>query len=189
MVDDHAFVAGCDAKLHIVNLKNGKSTGAVDIEGPTGVTPTVKGEHVYFGTEGGTFYAVNWKEQEIQWEQQPGDRVSSFRSSPAVTDSIAIVGSRGKRIFGINLADGETKWQFVTKRNVDSSPIIVGNRAIVGSDEGRLYMLNAENGEKVWEYELGGTLGASPAFADGKLVIGSDDGTVYCFGTKKDVGR
>ena len=110
-------------------MTNGKSVGGVAIDGPTGVTPAVRGDYVYFGTHEGSFYSVNWKEVDVQWEVKPSKRAAPFRSSPAVTDKVAVVGCRGKRIFAINLEDGSNKLEFTTKRNVDSSPVIVGDRA------------------------------------------------------------
>ena len=61
------FVAGCDSKLHVVDLDNGQEVAAVEIESPTGVTPAVRGDLVYFGTEAGTFFAVNWKTAAVAW--------------------------------------------------------------------------------------------------------------------------
>jgi len=52
VVDDRAFVAGCDSKLHIIDLTNGQPVGKVDIQAPTGVTPAVAGEHVFFAPKG-----------------------------------------------------------------------------------------------------------------------------------------
>ncbi len=179
---DRAFLAGCDAKLHVVDLEAGASAGAVEIDGPTGVTPAARGDRVYFGTESGTFYAIDWKNQEVVWDYQPAARGTAYRSSAAVTDELAIVGSRSKRVLALEVDSGEIAWEFVTKRPVDSSPVVVGDRVYVGSDEGRLYGLKLANGEKVWEYDAGGGFASSPAVSNGRLVIASNQGVVYCFG-------
>ena len=63
-VEDHCFLAGCDGKLHVIDLANGEETGAIEIEAPTGSTPAAVGELIYFGTEGATFFCIDWKAAE-----------------------------------------------------------------------------------------------------------------------------
>ena len=51
IVEDRAFLAGCDGKLHIIDVvTKGQPLGSVPIGAPTGCTPAVLGQHVYFGT-------------------------------------------------------------------------------------------------------------------------------------------
>ena len=54
-----AMLAGCDSRLHLIDVTNGKEVDSVPIDGPTGSTPAMHNERVYFGTEGGTFFAIN----------------------------------------------------------------------------------------------------------------------------------
>jgi len=61
IVEDRSFVAGCDGRLHIIALKKGEEVAQGEIQSPTGVTPAVMGDHVYFGTEGGDFFNINWR--------------------------------------------------------------------------------------------------------------------------------
>jgi outer membrane protein assembly factor BamB len=181
VVEDRAFVAGCDGKLHIIDLTKGKLIAQVELDGPTGVTPAVMGNHVYFGTEGGVFFAINWKEAKVSWTYQDSDRGQPFRSSAAVTPECVVVGSRNKRVQALDPKTGKGLWQFVTRARIDSSPVIVGQQAFVGSSDGRLYAINLKTGKETWQYETGDGFSGSPAVAAGCLVIASDEGTVYCF--------
>jgi outer membrane protein assembly factor BamB len=140
---------------------------------------------VYFGTEAGVLFAVNWKEAKVAWSYRPENGSQGFRSSPAVTEEIVVIGGRNRQIHGVHPKTGEVVWTFATKQRVDSSPVIVGDRAFVGSADGRLYAINVKTGKKVWEYEVAGGLNSSPAVADGRLVIASDKGTIFCFGKKE----
>ena len=183
IIGDRAFVAGCDAKLHIIDLVAQKSAGFVAIDGPTGVTPAVSDDFAFFGTESGTLYSIDWKNKSVEWTFVPEGRSASMRSSAAVTKDLVIVGSRTKRVIAVDKQTGKQRWEFVTKRGIDSSPLVADDRIVVGSDEGRVYALNLA-GEKVWEFEGSGSFSASPSAANGKLVIASTDGVVYCFGEK-----
>jgi outer membrane protein assembly factor BamB len=187
VVEGRAFLAGCDGKLHIIDLETGEAKAEVEIDAPTGSTPGVGGTRVFFGTEGSSFFGIDWKEAKIVW-QFKSPRNMPFRSSAAVTDEAIIFGGRDKQVYALDPADGHELWKFATRARVDSSPVVVGSRALVGSSDGRLYALDRKSGEKVWEYQAGGDFTASPAVAGDRLVIGNTDGTLYCFGAKKPAG-
>ena len=184
VVGDRSFVAGCDSILHLVDLTAGKESASVPIEAPTGVTPAVLGNNVYFGTEGGALFAVDWQEAKVTWKTEEKSS-QPYRSAPAVKDGVAVVGSRNRRVLAVDPATGKELWSFATKQRVDSSPVIVGSRAFVGAADGRLYGLDLKSGKQVWEYQATGGFSGSPAVAEGKLVIATDRGVVYCFGRKE----
>ena len=182
VVEGRAFLAGCDGKLHIIDLDVGEEIGSVEISSPTGSTPAVVGDYVFFGTESAKFLSINWRNEEIAWTYQSGRRREPFRSSAAATENVIIFGGRDKMVHGVATDTGEALWTFPTKGLVDGSPLLAGARAFVGSSDGRLYALDAMTGEKVWEYDAGGQFTSSAAAAGGRLVIGNYDGTLYCFG-------
>lgn len=183
VVGDRSFVAGCDGKLHIIDLTKGAGAAEVPIESPTGVTPAVLGDYVYFGTEGGIFFSINWKEAKVTW-QKADDDGQGYRSSPAVAEGICVVGSRSRKVLAFDPATGNEVWTFVSKQRIDSSPVIAGERVIIGAADGRLYGLDKKTGKEIWQQQATGGFVGSPAVADGKIVIASDRGVVYCFGAK-----
>ena len=156
--------------------------GQVEIGSPTGVTPAAVGDYVYFGTEAGEFLAINWRESKIAWKFISKVGTQPYRSSAAATTELVVVGTRNKRVYGLNPATGEERWSFAARQRIDSSPVLLGNRIFCGSADGRVYELNATNGEKVWEYEAGGAFVGSAAIAGGRMVIANDKGVVFCFG-------
>jgi len=184
IVEDRAFLAGCDGMLHIVNLSDGERIAAVEIDGPTGSTPAVMGTRCYFGTEGETFFAIDWQQAEIAWSYRHPQRHFPIRSSAAVAEGGVYFGGRDKLVHALNPESGEPVWEFPARARVDSSPILVGDRLFAASADGSLYEIDTKTGEQSWLYEAGGGFTASPAVADGRLVIGNDDGVVFCFGAK-----
>jgi outer membrane protein assembly factor BamB len=177
-------VAGCDGKLHIIDVTKGESVATVDIESPTGCTPAVQGSVVYFGTEAGTFFAIDWKQAKILWQWSDKVRSDALRSSAALTPQAIIFGSRDKRVRALDPATGKVIWEHATRGRIDSSPVVVGERLFLGASDGRVYGLDRRTGKSVWQYEAGGEFTGSPAVADHRLVIASEDGIVYCFGAK-----
>ena len=180
------FVAGCDAKLHVVNLTSGKSETVIEIGGPALGTPALSGAIAYCGTNSGELLSIDWKKSEILWRYEHPRRRTEYRSSPALTDKTIILGGRNKLVEAIDRKTGKPVWTFTTRGRVDSSPVVVGERVFVGSGDGRLYAINLTSGEEAWNYDAGDGFYASAGVADGRLVIGNAGGMLYCFGSKKE---
>jgi len=183
---DRVFLAGCDGKLHVIDVQSGQEKAAVSIDGPTGTTPATHGDRVFFGTEGGGFFAIDFFKAEVAWRAQSAVNGQSYRSSAAIASELVIVGSRGKAVEAFSCADGARKWRHPMRGKVDASPIVAATEdgrpvAIVADSAGKLAALDAATGEPVWEFDAGGGFSAGAAMAAGHVVIASDDGTVWCF--------
>ena len=195
------FLAGCDGQLHVIDALTGQSKADVRIDGPTGTTPAAADACVYFGSEGGVFWAIDFHKAAVAWKVAPTANPQAYRSSAAIADGLAIVGSRGKAIEALQRDDGVRKWRIPMRGRVDGSPVVVrvahaANTAathvaaigphdliaIVGDSAGRIVAVRAADGKLVWEFDAGGGFTGSPAVAAGHLVMASDDGTLWCFG-------
>ncbi len=143
---------------------------------------------IYFGSDNGSFYALN-KDGTKKWEYQTGARV--FSSPSLSTDGTIYVGSGDSKLYAIN-PDGTKKWDY----NLDdmnagiwSSPAIGNNEIIYfGSDNDTLYAID-KNGNKLWGFGTGDKVLSSPAIdIDGTIYIGSNDSKLYAInpdGSKK----
>jgi len=188
---DRVFLAGCDGKLHVIDVQSGEEKAAVPIDGPTGTTPATNGDRVFFGTEGGGFFAIDFLKADVAWRAQSAVNGQSYRSSAAIAGDLVIVGSRGKAIEAFSSADGTRKWRHPMRGKVDASPIVAnaeGGRsvAVVADSAGKIAALDATTGEPAWEFDAGGGFSAGAAVAAGQVVIASDDGTVWCFSSSPD---
>ncbi len=181
------FIAGCDGKLHVIDAATGAETAAVPIDGPTGTTPAAADGRVFFGTEGGTFFAIDVAAATAAWKVAPATGGQAYRSSAAVSDGLAIVGTRGKAVEAFSLADGSRRWRQPSRGRVDGSPVVVStagtarNVALVTDAAGRIAAFDTATGAAAWEFDAGGKFTAGPAAAAGRVVAASDDGTVWCF--------
>jgi outer membrane protein assembly factor BamB len=183
------MLSGCDSLLHVINASDGKETHTVEIDGPTGSTAAMRGERVYFGTEGGTFFAIDVPvdgngEPAVAWTYRDPQRGQPIRTAAAVTDDVVVYGSQGKAIYGLNPTSGEVKWNLPTRSRIESSPVIAGSRVVAATAAGKLYLIDAASGEVILENDFGGSFTGSPAVVDGRVIIGNGDGTLYCLGSK-----
>ncbi len=183
IVENRAFVAGCDGRLHVIDLDQGKEVGAVDIA-QTGATAAALGDRVFCGTQQGIFFGVDWKRLETAWQKDSG---SPIQSSPAIgttqtNRSVVIFGTQARKVLALDCDNGETVWEFTAHSKIDSSPVVVGPRVLVPGTDGRLYQLKVDDGTKIWEKQFAGGFAASPAVAQKRLVIATRRGVVYCLG-------
>ncbi len=187
IVEGRAFLAGCDGKLHVIDLDKGEAIGSVPIESPTGSTPAVLGRsRLLRHARAARSFAINWKKQEIV---VGGFKIAArqlpIRSSAAVTQRGGHFGGHDKQVHALDPKTGQAALEVSNSRRRSIPRRCRGRPAVYfGSADGRVYGLNRTTGEKEWEYEAGGRLHRLPAVADGRLVIASDDGRLYCFGTK-----
>lgn len=188
-------LSGCDSLLHIINVADGTQLKTIEIDGPTGATAAMRESRVHFGTEGGTFFAIDVPTQEgsepkVAWSYRDPRRGQPIRSAAAVTEQLVVWGSHGKAIYGFDPASGKEKWKpFVTRSRIESSPVITGNRIVAATAAGKIYLLDTNTGEAKWEHDAGGGFTASPAVVDGRIVLGNTDGTLYCLGSKSVRGQ
>ena len=188
------FLAGCDSTLHILNVVNGETVAEIPLGGPTGTTPSIMGSDVFFGTEGGRFFAVNFLEEKIQWQTGADSQKPAYRSSATTIGDLVFVGSRGRAVEAFNRADGSLCWRHPMRSRVDASPVAVRVRdeksstdeptesIIVADTAGEIKMLQNHDGSDCWEFSAGGGFSGSPAVVRDRVILASDDGVVWCFG-------
>jgi len=182
------MLSGCDSLLHIIDAQTATEITTVEIDAPTGATAATRGERVFFGTEGGTFFAIDVPtsdgEPAVVWTYRDARRGQPIRVAAAVNDKVIVYGTHGKAIYLLDTASGQVKKQIPTRARIESSPVIAGDRAVVATAAGKLYLISTETGAIVWEGDFGGGFTGSPAVVDGLVIIGNTDGTLYCFGKK-----
>jgi len=182
IVSARAFLVGCDGKLHIIDVEQGKEAAVVPINSPAGSTAAAGGDRIFFGTSSGEFLAVDWKKAEKLWSFQDRARQQPISASAALTDDAVYVAGEDRTLRRFKLDSNEPVWKLQMRAKIESSPVLVGERLYLGGNDGKLHAVDRTTGKEVWSYETGGKLVASPAVAAERLVISSDDGVVYCFG-------
>lgn len=108
------------------------------------------------------------------------------KSTAAIVDGIAVVGSEDGQVYALRMADGGKTWSFQTDGPVLSSPLVRDGRVYVGSAGTNFYALEFATGKEVWRHGIDGEIksSASPFPApDGRgtwLVFGGYDNRLHC---------
>ncbi|WP_233198772.1 MULTISPECIES: PQQ-binding-like beta-propeller repeat protein [Pirellulaceae] len=185
VVSNRGFVAGCDSKLHVIDLDKGEPLGTVPIDGPTGSAPAVRDDVAYFGTEAGSFFAINWKDLKVVWQFQDDRNRQQIRASAAVLPDRVVFGSFSKNLVSLDRETGKEQWTFKARGKINSSPVVAGERVYFGSADSRVRAVDLNTGKEVWQYEAKSGFPAGPAVSNGCLLIATERGVLYCFADKK----
>ena len=183
VVDGRFLVfGGCDALLHVVNLKDGTAVHSIEANAYIPASIGTFGTMAFCGNYANETVAFDVVGGKQAWVYQ--DRALPFFSSPAVNERLVLIGSRDKHLHAIDRKTGEGKWKFQTGGRVEGSPIVFENAVVFGSSDGRLYAANLEDGTELWQLDLGEALVASAAFGEDQIVIGGEKGSVFAIRTR-----
>ena len=184
----YTFTTGCDQPiLRVIDLEAGIQAKEIPLEALLIASSAMRDDILYFGSDGGTVYALDWGNGEVKWTYSNPDRQQEIRSSPAVTEDVVIIGSRDKHLYCLNRSNGDLQWSVATRGRIDASPVVAGDRVYFGSADKNLYAVRIADGTEVWKYPAKQPFTGSPAIANGYLVVGTDatDGKILCFGKKQ----
>jgi outer membrane protein assembly factor BamB len=178
VVDGRFLVfGGCDAQLHVVNLKDGTLVHKIPTSAQIPASIATYGTMAFCGNYANQAVAFDVVGGKVAWVYE--DRALPFFSSPAVNERLVLIGSRDKHLHAIDRKTGEPAWKFTTGGRVEGSPIVFTDGVVFGSSDGRLYAANLDAGAEVWQLDLGESLVASPAFGGNQIVISGEKGTVF----------
>ena len=178
--DNQVVFGGCDGTLYVLDIASGKEVKKIEVGAYIGNNVAADKGVAYLAHYGNRVAAFSFGDGAKLWEF--GEREFPYYAAPAVNAKWVVAGGRDKRIYGLDRATGEAKWQFRTRGDVDSSPVICADsHVIAGSNDGYFYALDLSKGEEVWRYEVGAPVKTAPAVAGDFVLIGADDGNVYCF--------
>jgi outer membrane protein assembly factor BamB len=121
---------------------------------------------------------------DLIWKFHTGEGIFS---SPAISGSMAYVGSYDSYVYAIDIANGKEKWKFKTGLAIGSSPAVSGGTVYVGSNDDYVYAIDAANGKEKWKFKTGDSVSSSPAVSGGTVYVGSDDHYVYAIDAAKGI--
>lgn len=159
-------------------------------------TPALDAERIYFGSDGGYFWALNQSDGTVAWKYKVGfhPKGKSIFSSPAVCDEIVYFGAYDGNAYALDAKTGKKRWMFMEADWVGSSPAIAPDLGLlfIGLEfglfkkQGGIVALDLATGKKKWEHITEAYTHGSPAYSKSKgvVAIGSNDSTLYLYSAR-----
>lgn len=163
--------------------------------GPVGAihtSPALAGDHLYFGSDDGSLYAIDKQTGQIVWNVFTS--TDGIASSPAVATLPSSVQLCTERVpeEGITecVANANTTCQDDTDCPASETCAAIHRVAVVGSNDGNVYFVQDAGSTCRYEtFRTGAAVRSSPAIAqDGTVYVGADDGRLYAIGAPLQCG-
>jgi outer membrane protein assembly factor BamB len=155
-------------------------------------SPLVAGGRVFFGSEGGTLYAMDADSGKTDWTYSAGGAV---KGSPTLSDGILYFGAYGGSVHAVRARDGARVWSkraaggLLRGGNFYATAAVAFGRVYVGATDGRMYSFSAKDGRVAFAHQTGRYVYSSAAVKDvpgvgPTIFFGSYDGTFYALDAK-----
>jgi len=131
---------------------------AFEADAPASGSPVVGEGKVFFGTWGGTLYAVDAFKGTELWSNKYTTRILS---TPLINDGVVYTGADDGNVYALNATNGDEIWKApaggisegptrTTAWQVKSSPLYWAGMLYAAADDGNLYAFNATTGARQW---------------------------------------
>jgi outer membrane protein assembly factor BamB len=156
------YAASADGQVSAVDENNGRQRWRVDtkesLTGGVGVGDAI----VLVGTRKGAVLAYGVDGKPL-WQAQVSSEVLG---APQVAQGVALVRTVDGRIFGLDAATGERKWEHQVLLpplllRADATVEVAGSTVLAGVPGGRVLALDIANGDVVWEAAVSQATGAN----------------------------
>lgn len=163
--------------------------------------PAVDGKRVYFGTDAGTFYALDKDNGSVVWSFDVGAHPEGkgIFSSPALHKGAVYFGAYDGNVYALEAPTGRKIWANSDADWVGSSPALAPDLGLlfIGLEfglfrkRGGCEAIDIHTGKRVWSDRTPSLTHGSPLYIkeEGLVVIGSNDGVLYAYdartGTRK----
>jgi outer membrane protein assembly factor BamB len=138
-----------------------------------GSTPALDRDRLYFGNDGGTFWALDQRTGNPAWNVELAHSTrNGIRSSPALHKDQVYFGSFEGNVYCLDTATGRERWRFTEADRIESSPclapdldmLFIGLQHEVPGRAGSIAALHIETGAKLWEFTVEKPVSGSPAY-------------------------
>lgn len=163
--------------------------------------PIVDENHVYFGTDSGTLYALDLATGDRVWTFDVGPHPfgKGIFSSPALHDGTIFFGAYDGNVYALDAKTGEELWRNSDADWVGSSPALAPSLGLVyvGLEHGLIRKrggisaIDIHTGTTLWRDRTPFLTHCSPLYIpeENLVVIGDNGGTVYAYDAKDGTRR
>ncbi len=158
--------------------------------------PVIDSERIYFGTDSGTFFALEQSTGAVAWSFEVVFHPTGkgILSSPALFDGRIFFGAYDGNVYALDTKSGKKLWEYIDADWVGSSPSIapelgllyIGLEFGLFGKRGGIAALDMKDGSLVWQHRTSQFTHGSPLYIkeEGVVVIGSNNWILYAHDAK-----
>ncbi len=164
---DHALLPGVSGIIDIVELRSGRQTGRINVQGFLHATPAVVGDRFYAVSLAAeiTLQCHSLIDASLRWSA----RIEPTEGAVcAAGERVLIVSNTGK-VMCFNVADSIPLWTRRLQGTFSTGPVAADSVIVVAGENGQLSGLSLRDGSVRWQHQSGAAFVAAPA-SDGRMV-------------------
>jgi outer membrane protein assembly factor BamB len=186
LADNVVYFGSDDGNLYSVFANSGKQVWQFKTNGKIMGRPTIDGSFVYALSDDGFLYKLDRRNAKLVWKvntnggamkrEVPGPKSEAYdylSSAATVSNGTVYIGSADKKLYAIDAASGQQKWQFETNGMVRSTPAVSNGKVFFGSYDHYAYAVDAATGSLSWKVDTKREVVSSPLVIDGTVYLGS----------------
>ncbi len=186
------YVGAGDGILYCIDGTSGKIAWTLKTNGRIRATPAIKNDILFITSFDGICYAIDATSGREKWKfESEGHSLDSDKfgwdrnsmdSSPSLSDSLLVFGSRDGNVYTLSQKTGKLKWKFSYGPTwAIASAAIRDNTVYIGwSDNNTFCALDLSTGKEKWKFIARHYLYSSPLLAGDRIYVGSHDRNLYC---------
>ena len=110
----------------------------------------------------------------MRWKYETGLGISS---SPAVSEDLAVVGSKDGFLYAFEIPTGRLRWKVQASDVITAPPVIASG--LVCIQAGGTQAFDITSGSVAWRAGLGGSVQSAPVLTGDAMYVATNDGEVY----------
>lgn len=154
-----AYIGSVDSELFAIDVRTGQTKWKSLTRGKVMHCVTVTENAVFVGTLRGVD-AFDLEGKKL-WTFEDKN-LGQFRSCPAVTQGLVLIGSSSGYFFGLDAKTGQAKWAFDADAPIYHTPAVYKNAIYFGAEDLHAYSLDIRTGKVNWKSDKLYGLGFGP---------------------------
>jgi outer membrane protein assembly factor BamB len=164
------YAGSWDHKLYAINIYTGKPRWTFTADHEINSSPTYSAGKVYFGTDGGSVYAINARTGRLVWRARALTRFGRrefFYATPTIAYGRVFIGNTDGTLYAFGASSGRLLWAQRAGTYVYTAAAVWRRRVFVGTYDGYFMAFNAATGDRLWRFEASSAIHGAPSVVNG----------------------
>lgn len=183
--DSLIYTATKDSRIHVYDIRNGRTVGRMKFSHPAINGITVQHHDMIIAQAMGknTLVSYNAYDSKFNFIKPLGP----IETNPLVFDDFIYVATENGTLYCLDYKEGTTHWSYSLDKTCHSSPSLFRNSILIGDDQGTLYSFNRFRGTVNWKTTLPSAILHAPVVDSSFVYVATYNG--WLVSVEADNGR
>ena len=164
------YAGSWDHKLHAVNIYTGKARWTFTADHEINSSPAFANGKIYFGTDGGSVYALDARTGRLRWRARALTRFGRreyFYATPTIAYGRVFIGNTDGTLYAFGASSGRLLWAQRAGTYIYTAAAVWKRKVYVGTYDGWFMAFDAGTGDRIWRFAASAAVHGAPSVVDG----------------------